>query len=135
MTGDVEAQVAWHIARRAVVVGPMVIAAAWATRGVDGAAAAAIGVGIVVGNFLVSGWLLSAAAKISLGLYHAVALVGFVLRFVFITIAMLVVARLFDIDRVAFGIAAVVSYLVLLVLEAAAIGRREEKARALEGMS
>jgi hypothetical protein len=81
----------------------------------------------VVANFLVSGALLSAAARISLSLYHAAALFGFLLRLVLITVVMLMVARVFDIDRMAFGVAAVVSYLVLLTLEAAAVARGGEK--------
>jgi hypothetical protein len=127
MTADVEATLARHLVRRAVVVGPLVVAGAWALRGVDGAVAAAIGVTVVVGNFLVSGLVLSAAARISLTLYHAAALVGFLLRLVLITVVMLVVARLFDIDRIAFGVATVVSYLVLLTLEAAAVARGRER--------
>lgn len=127
MTADVEATLARHLVRRAVVVGPLVVAGAWALRGVDGAVAAAVGVAVVVANFLVSGLVLSAAARISLTLYHAAALVGFLLRLVLITVVMLVVARLFDIDRIAFGVAAVVSYLVLLTLEAAAVARGRER--------
>ncbi|MFH1104615.1 MAG: hypothetical protein V1757_06695 [Actinomycetota bacterium] len=127
MTADVEATLARHLVRRAVVVGPLVVAGAWALRGVDGAVAAAVGVTVVVVNFLVSGLVLSAAARISLTLYHAAALVGFLLRLVLITVVMLVVARLFDIDRIAFGVAAVVSYLVLLTLEAAAVARGRER--------
>jgi len=127
MSTDVEATLARHLVRRVVVVGPLIVAGAWALRGPDGAAAAALGVAIVVANFLVSGVMLSAAARISLTLYHAAALVGFLLRLVLITVVMLVVARLFDIDRVAFGVAAVVSYLVLLTLEAAAVARGRER--------
>jgi len=127
MRADVEATLARHIVRRAVVVGPLVILGGWALRGTDGAVAAAIGVAIVVGNFLLSGAVLSAAARISLTLYHAAALVGFLLRLVLITVVMLVVARLFDIDRIAFGVATVVSYLVLLTLEAAAVARGGER--------
>ena len=127
MRADVEANLARHIARRAGIVGPIVVAGAGYVRGVDGAIAAAVGVAIVVANFLLSGTLLSAAATISLTLYHAAALIGFLLRLVLITVVMLLVAHMFEIDRVAFGVAAVVSYLVLLTLEAAAVVRRGAK--------
>ena len=127
MRADVEANLARHIVGRSVIVGPLVILGGWALRGVDGAIAAAIGVTIVVANFLVSGIVLSAAASISLTLYHAAALIGFILRLVLITVVMLVVARLFDIDRIAFGVATVVSYLALLTLEAAAVARGGER--------
>jgi len=127
MTADIEATLARHIVRRAAVVGPLLVGAAWVLRGSDGAVAAAIGVAVVVGNFLLSGIALSMAARISLTLYHAAALVGFLLRLVLITVVMLGVARLFDIDRVAFGVAVIVSYLVLLTLEAAAVARGRER--------
>ena len=127
MRADVEATLARHIVGRSAIVGPLVILGGWALRGVDGAIAAAIGVTIVVANFLVSGIMLSAAARISLTLYHAAALVGFLLRLVLITVVMLLVAKLFDIDRMAFGVAVVVSYLVLLTLEAAAVARGGER--------
>lgn len=126
MTPDVEAILARHTVRRAAIVGPAVIAVLWVTRGTAGGVAAAIGVGLIVMNFLLSGMALSAAARISLSLYHAAALFGFLLRLLLITVVMMVVARLFDIDRIAFGAAAVATYLVLLVLEAVAVARGRE---------
>jgi len=126
MTPDVEAILARHTVRRAAIVGPAVIAVLWVTRGAAGGVAAAIGVGLIVMNFLLSGMALSAAARISLSLYHAAALFGFLLRLLLITVVMMVVARLFDIDRIAFGAAAVATYLVLLVLEAVAVARGRE---------
>jgi len=127
MLPDIEAILARHLVRRAAIVGPLVVLVGWALRGDAGAVAAAIGVAVVVGNFLVSGLVLSAAARISLTLYHAAALFGFLLRLVLITVVMLVVARLFDIDRLAFGVSVIVSYLVLLTLEAAAVARGRER--------
>jgi hypothetical protein len=126
MTLDVEAILARHTVRRAVIVGPAVIAVLWVIRGAGGGVAAAVGVGLIVVNFLLSGIALSAAARISLSLYHAAALFGFLLRLLLITGVMMVVARLFDIDRIAFGAAAVATYLVLLVLEAVAVARGTE---------
>jgi len=127
MAADVEATLARDLSKRALVVGPLVVLGAWVLRGGGGAVAGAIAVAIVVANFLVSGIALSAAARISLTFYHAAALAGFLLRLVLITVVMVVVARLFDIDRMAFGVAAVVTYLVLLTLEAAAYARGGEK--------
>jgi hypothetical protein len=127
-----------RIALRAVVIGPVAVVLGGLFRGSDGAIAAAIGVGIVVGNFLLSGVILSAAARISLSFYHAAALFGFLLRLATISLTMLVVARLFEIDRPAFGVAAVASYLVLLTLEAAAVARRDaafEKEKEMEWTS
>ncbi len=124
---DVEAILAFHTVRRALVIGPIAIAIAWLARGGDGAIGATIGVGVIVLNLLASGAVLSLAARISLAAYHAAALFGFVLRLLTITVSMLLVAHWFEIDRIAFGVAAVVTYLVLLTLEAMAIARGDER--------
>lgn len=127
MTTDVEAVLARHTARRAVVVGPLIMGAFLIARGPEGALAAAIGVLIVVGYFLFGGAMLSVAARISLGAYHAAALLGFFMRLGLIALTMLVVARVTDIDRIALGIAVVVSYLVLLGWETVAVSRGRER--------
>lgn len=117
----VEAMIARRTVARSVVVAPVIIAAAWGLRGAGGAVAAAIGVAVVVTNFMVSGLLLSRAAAVSLKVYHAAALFGFFVRLGLITVTMFVVAALFEVDRPALGIAAVVAYLTLLTWEAWAI--------------
>jgi hypothetical protein len=124
----IEAGIARAIAWRGVWVGPVIVAVFALLRGGAGAIAAAVGVLIVAGNFLLSGWLLSAAAAVSLRLYHAAALFSFLIRLGLIAAMMFGVAALFEIDRPALGIAAVVAYLVLLVWEAAALtaGARKE---------
>ena len=85
------------------------------------------GVAIVVGNFLLAGAMLSVAARISLGLYHAAALLGFILRLGLIAITMLAVAALIDVDRMALGITVVAAYLVLLSWEAVAMTKGSER--------
>jgi hypothetical protein len=127
VTPDVESIIARHTARRAVIVGPVLIAIFWATRGPDGAIAAALGVAIVAGYFLLGGAMLSVAARISLGFYHAAALLGFFLRLGLIAVTMLAVARLTDVDRMAMGIAVVAAYLTLLGWEAVAVSKGREK--------
>lgn len=124
---DVEAILAFHTVRRGLVIGPLAVTVAWLFRGTTGAIGAAIGVVLIILNLLVSGAVLSIAARISLAAYHAAALFGFLLRLIAITVSMLLIARLFEIDRIAFGIAAIVTYLVLLTLEATAIARGKEK--------
>jgi len=124
---DIELSLARDIVKRAFVVGPIAVGIAWAIRGPGGALAAAIGVAIVVANFLLSGWILSRALNISLSVYHAAALFGFVLRLALIAAAMFAAAALFEVDRYAMGIAAVGSYLVLLTLEAVAMTRNTER--------
>ena len=125
----IEAMHARSIARRAIVVGPLIVLVFWLLRGPEGGGAAAVGVLIVVANFVLAGVLLSRAATISPTLYHAAALFGFFIRLGLITAAMLLVAWVVDVDRLAMGLAAVVAYLVLLSLEAWAVlkgdGRKE----------
>jgi len=127
VTPDVEAILARHTVRRAVVVGPVLVAVFWAVRGLDGAVAALIGVLIVAGYFLLGGAMLSTAARISLGAYHAAALLGFFLRLGLIALTMLAVARLTDIDRISLGITVVAAYLTLLGWETVAVSRGRER--------
>ncbi len=55
--------------------------------------------------------------------YHAAALLGFFVRLGLITLSMFLVAAVFEVDRPALGIAAVVAYLTLLSWEAWALTR------------
>ena len=124
---DIEAKLGMATARRALWVAPplVLIFALW--RGGSGAIAAALGMAIVAGNFVLAGFVLSKAAAISLKLYHAAALGGFFLRLLLIMLVMLLIAQVVDVDRLAMGISAVVSYLVLLSWETVAVGRGETK--------
>ena len=126
MNRDVEAAMGRATARRALLVGPVLVAVFWLTRGGDGAAAAAIGVAIVAGNFLLSGAVLSLAARHSLAVYHAAAVVGFFVRLGLIMLVMLGVAWIWEFDRLAMAVAVVASYLVLLTWEAVVMLRRGE---------
>jgi hypothetical protein len=121
VAAPVEAIVARQTVRRAVIVGPVIVAAAWALRGSDGAVAAGLGVAIVVGNFLFAGAILSRAATVSLRVYHAAALLGFIVRLGLITATMFLIASVVEVDRPAMGISAVVAYLTLLTWEAWAL--------------
>lgn len=124
---DVEAVIGWNTAKRVVFVAPPLVAAFWLARGGAAAGAAAIGVAIVVINFVLAGVILSKSARISLGLYHAAALFGFFVRLGLIMLVMFLVAQATEIDRLAMGISAVASYLVLLSLEAVAVAKGAEK--------
>ncbi len=124
---DVEATLARHTVKRAVYVGPVLLTIFWATRGVDGLIASAIGMAVVVGNFLLAGAMLSVAARISLGVYQAVALFGFFLRLGLITLTVLIISRLVELDKLALGITVVVAYLSLLAWEAVAVAKGAER--------
>lgn len=124
---DIESDLAINIIRRALFVGPVIVVIAWLVSGPTAAWSAAAGVGIVVANFLLAGWLLSRAATVSMQTYHAVALLGFILRMGLIALSMFAVAWLFDVDRRAMGLAAIAAFLVLLVLESLAVVRGDRK--------
>ena len=123
----VESVIARHTVRRAVWVAPLVVLAFAALRGFDGAIGALLGVVVVVGNFLLAGAMLSLAIRISLAMYHAAALFGFFLRLGLIVVTMLLIAAVVDVDRLAFGISTIVTYMVLLILESVAVARGRER--------
>ena len=124
---DIESRLARHTVARAIYVGPVMIALFWILRGWDGAWSAAVGVLVVIANFLLSGAILSISARISLSAYHAAALIGFFLRLGLLTVTMLLIAEYAPIDRLAFGITAVVTYLVLIAAEAVAVAKGKER--------
>jgi len=123
----VESILARHTVARAIYVAPVLIAVSWIVRGWNGGWSAALGVGLVVANFLLAGAMLSISAKISLAVYHAAALFGFFLRLGLMVLTVLLIAQLLPIDRIAFGISAVLAYLVLLSWEAAAVSKGRER--------
>ena len=123
----VEMTLARHIVARAVYVAPVLIGLFWMTRGTEGAWSSSLGVAVIIGNFLLAGWLLSISARISLQVYHAAAVVGFFLRLGLLTVTVLIVTWLVPLDRLAFGITAIVSYLVLIGAETVAVAKGRER--------
>ena len=117
----VELDLAKSTVRRAVVVGPIVIILAGLFRGWDGVWSAALGVGIVVGYYLITGVFMAMAARISFAAYYAAALFGFVVRLGLIAATMYLLASILPVDRVVLGVSVVVAYLALLILEAKAL--------------
>jgi hypothetical protein len=123
----VESVLARHTVARAVYLGPVLIAVFAFASGWEGAWSSTLGVALVIANFLLAGAILSISAKISLGVYHAAALFGFFLRLGLMVLTVLLIAQFVPIDRIAFGISAVVAYLVLLSWEAVAVSKGRER--------
>lgn len=123
----VETILARHTVARTAYVAPALIVLFGLIGGWQGAWSSALGVGVVVANFLLAGAILSISARISLQAYHAAALIGFVLRLGLFVALVLVVSATIPVDRLAFGITAVVVYLALLVLEAVAVSKGKER--------
>ena len=123
----IEALLAVETVKRAIVVGPPLVLLFAVLRGGDGAIASLLGIATVVGYFLFTGWLLSAAARVSLAVYQAAALFGFFVRLGLITVTLLGLASLFEIDRPALGISVVVTYALLLGWESFAVAQERER--------
>ncbi|MEN8235427.1 MAG: ATP synthase subunit I [Actinomycetota bacterium] len=123
----IEALIGKHIAKRALYVAPVLALIFGVLQGWPGVIAALIGTAIVVINFVLGGYILAWAARVSLQMYHAAALFGFFIRLGLITVSMLIIANVTDLDRMALGISVVASYLVLLTWEAAAIVNGAER--------
>jgi hypothetical protein len=123
----IEANLARATVARGIYVGPVLVLIFGLLRGWDGAWSAALGVALVVVNFLLAGAILSISARISLQAYHAAALIGFFLRTALFIGAVYLIASLVEVDRIAFGISAVVAYLALLTWEAVSISRDRER--------
>lgn len=123
----VESVLARHTVARSIYVAPVLILVFALTSGWEGAWSAALGVAVVLANFLLAGAILSISAKISLAVYHAAALFGFFLRLGLMVLTVLLIAQFLPIDRLALGISAVVAYLVLLSWEAVAVSKGRER--------
>lgn len=123
----IEALLAVETVKRAIVVGPPLVLLFAVLRGWSGAVASLLGVLTVVGYFLFTGWLLSAAARISLAVYQGAALIGFFVRLGLITVTLLGLANLFEIDRPALGISVVAAYAILLGWESVAVAHERER--------
>ncbi len=123
----IEAIISKNTAKRAIYVAPVLALVFGLLQGWQGAVASLVGVAIVVANFILGGYIMSKAARVSMVMYHAAALFGFIIRLGLITVTMLIIANVTNLDRMAMGISVVVSYLVLLSWEAVAVANGAER--------
>jgi hypothetical protein len=112
-----ESQVARDIVRRATYVGPVWVLLCAAFWGVDGAASAGYGLGLVMVNFMVAAGLLTWAARISLSMLMVAALGGFMMRLALISLAVWLVKDASWVALVPLGITIIIAHLGLLVWE------------------
>ncbi len=107
--------------RRALPFGAPAIALAFgigaAAGGWDAAWSAAIGVTVVMLNFVANGLSLAWAAKVSLTAYAAVVMGGFIVRLGIIVAIMAVLNRFVFFSPLAFGLAVVPATILLLAFE------------------
>jgi hypothetical protein len=117
-TPPVERSIALDLARRALIVAPAVVLVAGLVRGVDGAASAALGVGLAVANFLATAAGLAWASRRSSTTLVAMAMGGFVVRMGVLLGAMLLADALFGwVDVFVLGITLFAAHLGLLFWE------------------
>lgn len=112
-----EPVLARDMAKRAVLLAPLLVLASAAVWGTSGATSSAYGLGLVLLNFLLAAWMLSTAARISYALLMGAALFGFVLRLGLVSAAVLLVKDAGWVEPVALGLTLVVSHLGLLFWE------------------
>jgi hypothetical protein len=110
-------EIAQDIVRRGLLITPVLVLIAGAIWGFNGAASAAYGCAIVLANFMLSAFMLSAGARISFAMMGAAALFGYLIRLGLIFLAVYVVKDQPWIDMVALGITLIVTHLGLLFWE------------------
>lgn len=112
-----EMEIARDIARRGVLVAPVIVAVAALIWGSAGAWSAAFAVALILGNFVVSAVLIAVTARISLGLMMGAVLFGYLMRLGVIFAAIWIVRDEPWISIPALAAAIIVTYLGLLVWE------------------
>ncbi|HEX8802691.1 MAG TPA: ATP synthase subunit I [Acidimicrobiales bacterium] len=113
----VERLLAFDMLKRGIWAAPVIVLAATAIWGADGASSAVVAIGIVLVNLVLAAVSLSWAARRSLTLVMAVALGGFAVRMGLVTVVMLLVKDEPWIDLVALGVTVLVTHLGLLFWE------------------
>jgi hypothetical protein len=116
----VEREVALDLARHGLYIAPAVVLVAGLWRGYDGAAAAALGIGVVMANFLASAVLLGWAARRSPTLLAGCALGGFFVRMAIILVVILLARNVVDEMILVFTL--VSAHLGLLIWETRSVG-------------
>jgi hypothetical protein len=117
-TPPVERRIALDLARHGLLVAPVIVLVAGLVRGFDGAASAALGLGLLVLNLFIAAVSLEWAARRSPNALMAVALGGFLLRMTTILILLFVADAFFGwADVVVLGMTLFVTHLGLLFWE------------------
>lgn len=114
----VERRIAVDLARRGLLVAPVIVLVAGLLRGADGAASAALGLAVLVLNFLAAAISLEWGARRGGNALFAVALGGFLFRMVSILVVILLAQALFGwVDVVVLGVTLFLTHLGLLFWE------------------
>ena len=118
VTEPVERRVALDLARHGLYIAPAVVLVAGVLRGADGAASAALGLGLAIANFVATAAGLGWAARRSPSVLMSVAFGGFIIRMAVLLGAMLLAEALFGwVDVVVLGLTLFGTHLGLLFWE------------------
>jgi hypothetical protein len=112
-----ERTVARDIAKHGLIIAPLLILVSGAIWGVNGAISAGYAVAIVIVNFLLSAFLITWSARISLPMLMGTVLTGYIARLAFIFLAVFVVRDASWFEKLPLGMTLIVTHLVLLVWE------------------
>lgn len=112
-----EVELVRDMLRRALPAAPVLVLICLAMRSVEGGLSSLYGLGIVVGNLVLSALLLAWAARISLAFLMVAALFGFLIRLGLIFTAVMLVKDAPWVDVTALGLTLVVAHLGLLFWE------------------
>lgn len=113
----IESDLLRDMLRRGLPYTPILIVAAAAFWGTNGALSAAYGVALVVGNLALSAGLLAIAARISLTVVLATVLIGYFVRLGIVFVAVYLVRDAAWVELVPLGLTIIVTHLGLLAWE------------------
>jgi hypothetical protein len=137
-----ERDIARDLVRRGILAAPFAVAFGALVQGWAGAVGVALGLAVVLFNYLVAGAAQSwAARKDSPGFFGGTVLVSLIFRFVVLVVALTLLRDRSFLDYTSFGIALVVSHLGLLAWEAKSVSltlafpglKRDLKSRVMPG--
>lgn len=112
-----ELQVAGDLARRAIPLAPVILVAAAIGWGWSGVASSAIGIGLVVVNFLLAALIISTTIRVSLNALMAGVLFGFILRLALLTVAVVLLRKIGWIEDIPLLFTVLITHIGLLVWE------------------
>ena len=112
-----ESEIVRDLTRRALPMAPVVVVVAAVFAGVDGALSAALGLGLVLVNFIAAASSLAWAARINYGVLMGVALFGYLLRISALFAAVFFLRELDWVHVPSLGVTIVVTHLGLLAWE------------------
>jgi len=112
-----EVSVSRDIVKRGAIVAPVLILINVVFWGTDGAAGGAVAIALVLANFALSAFLISASAPISLGLMMAATLFGYLIRLGILFLAVYLLKDVEWLSLPALGITLIVTHLGLLFWE------------------